>query len=302
MSKISKEQLLADFKSAHGTRYLYTDVDYVNSHTKVKILCKKHGAFYQTPCNHKNGLGCPKCGHERTADSKRKDTARFIKAAQAVHGNIYEYACTKYAGNHKPIKIACPQHGVFEQLASAHLRGKGCFKCGVDARSDARRLARSEFIHRARAAHGRKYSYTRSNYTGMLEKLIVTCRIHGDFKQVASAHVLGSGCPKCAKYGFDPSKPATLYVLRTAEFIGYGISNNIRQRLAQHAAALRGLPILDTYLFDFQTGMAAARMERKIKARRTAHVSTEVKGFRTEALHLKYLTSLLSYIEARHGN
>jgi hypothetical protein len=44
----------------------------------------------------------------------------------------------------------------------------------------------------------------------------------------------GNGCPLCAEYGFNPSKPAWIYVLIFANFIKYGITNNLGQRLCKH--------------------------------------------------------------------
>ena len=46
----------------HGLLYDYSCVDYKNNSTKIEILCKKHGAFKQTPTEHIDSKnGCPKC-------------------------------------------------------------------------------------------------------------------------------------------------------------------------------------------------------------------------------------------------
>ena len=55
------DEVILDFKNIHGDVYNYQNVDYVNSNTKVDIICKEHGSFYQLPSNHKSGHGCPKC-------------------------------------------------------------------------------------------------------------------------------------------------------------------------------------------------------------------------------------------------
>jgi len=36
-------------------------VEYINAKTKVKIICKKHGIFKQTPDSHLHTLGCRIC-------------------------------------------------------------------------------------------------------------------------------------------------------------------------------------------------------------------------------------------------
>lgn len=58
--KIS-ENWLEDFKRIHGEEYDYNKVCYKNCKSKVEIICKKHGTFFQTPSSHKSGSGCPKC-------------------------------------------------------------------------------------------------------------------------------------------------------------------------------------------------------------------------------------------------
>jgi hypothetical protein len=49
------------FREVHGDRYDYSLVEYINSCTKVNIICAIHGIFPQTPDSHLQGCGCPKC-------------------------------------------------------------------------------------------------------------------------------------------------------------------------------------------------------------------------------------------------
>jgi len=44
----------------HDFTYTYKN-DYINSKTKVSIICKKHGEFLMTPNHHLKGQGCPNC-------------------------------------------------------------------------------------------------------------------------------------------------------------------------------------------------------------------------------------------------
>lgn len=61
----NKYQTTSEFiqkaKITHGTRYDYSKSTYVNSETKLIIICKKHGEFLQLPRSHINGRGCPNC-------------------------------------------------------------------------------------------------------------------------------------------------------------------------------------------------------------------------------------------------
>lgn len=57
----STKQCIEDFVQAQGGAYDYSKVQYTNQHTKVEIICKEHGSFFQSPNEHLSGKGCPKC-------------------------------------------------------------------------------------------------------------------------------------------------------------------------------------------------------------------------------------------------
>lgn len=64
-SSRKKQTSLNDFKGnsfkVHGDTYDYSLVEYVNNKTTVKIICREHGIFEQTPSKHTKGHGCKKC-------------------------------------------------------------------------------------------------------------------------------------------------------------------------------------------------------------------------------------------------
>ena len=55
----NKNNFLLKVQDVHGDRYGYENIYYVNSRTKIDIVCHKHGIFQQTPSNHLNGQNCP---------------------------------------------------------------------------------------------------------------------------------------------------------------------------------------------------------------------------------------------------
>lgn len=60
-----------------------------------------------------------------------------------------------------------------------------------------------EFIQESKEIHGEKYEYLKSEYSKRKSKVIITCKIHGDFNQTACSHLSGSGCDKCAHDKLD---------------------------------------------------------------------------------------------------
>jgi len=67
------EKFIKKSKDIHGNKYDYSLVKYKDSHTKIKIICKKHGIFEQRPYSHLSNAGCPKCKQskgEKTINNK----------------------------------------------------------------------------------------------------------------------------------------------------------------------------------------------------------------------------------------
>lgn len=67
------ETFIKKAKLIHGNRYDYSKVKYVNSQTKVCIICPEHGEFWQTPHHHLRGSGCPECGKNDVSEKKLTD-------------------------------------------------------------------------------------------------------------------------------------------------------------------------------------------------------------------------------------
>lgn len=68
--KKSYDQIINDFKQAHGDFYNYSKFIFKNTKTKGIIVCPLHGEFLQIPEVHKKGVGCPKCARESYISKK----------------------------------------------------------------------------------------------------------------------------------------------------------------------------------------------------------------------------------------
>lgn len=122
--KMNTSDFIEKARKIHGDKYDYSNVNYINSAIKVKIICPKHGAFLQRPAMHLIGQGCPKC-----SKNHKLSIEEFVNRARKIHGNKYSYPIFKnVSGNHK-VEIICPIHGKFYQTKSAHVHGQGCPKC-----------------------------------------------------------------------------------------------------------------------------------------------------------------------------
>lgn len=229
MRKISKEEFLERFHKVHGDKYDYSQCEFIDSKTHVKIICPKHGEFWQVPAEHYKGKGCRKCAEEEQANRLKMDNKSFIEKAREIHGDKYDYSKVKYVNNSTKVEIVCPKHGSFWMTPKNHLGCKqGCRKCWIERNKFVKHSPKAykdkeSFIERARKVHGDKYDYSLVEYKGYATNVKIICPEHGIFEQMPTAHVTrGSGCPKCAaeRLSRDHAKTTEKFILQALELHG----------------------------------------------------------------------------------
>ena len=122
------EEFIYDATLVHGLLYDYSKVNYINSHTKVIVICSVHGEFQIKPCSHTiSKQGCAKC-----AGNVPYTTKEYIAKVAITFDDFYTYDKTMYTTAHNKITITCPIHGDFEQQAYVHMQGHHCPCCATD--------------------------------------------------------------------------------------------------------------------------------------------------------------------------
>ena len=120
--KKDTEQFIIEAKLVHGDRYNYDKTIYTGCQNSIIVTCPKHGDYEINAYRHLIDGNCPYCSGKHNLET-------FIEKANKVHNNYYSYNNSTYISSKDLIKITCPVHGDFEQVASDHLRGAGCPKC-----------------------------------------------------------------------------------------------------------------------------------------------------------------------------
>ena len=186
------EEFIKRARAKHGDKYDYSKVVYIAAHKKVEIVCPTHGSFWQRPDSHIAGNGCKLCNTtHHTSDD-------FIQKARKIHGDKYDYSKVVYCRGHAKVEIICPEHGSFWQTPSSHLTGAGCKKCAISSTTTRLASTTEEFIAKARKIHGDKYDYSKVVYINNRSKIIINCKIHGEFTKSPQKHLDSQGCPKCS--------------------------------------------------------------------------------------------------------
>lgn len=113
-------------KEIHNDLYDYSLVDYINNRVKIKIRCKKHGIFEQTPKRHLvDKCGCKKC----FSGYKRIFIDDFLNRVSLIHGDKYDYSKVVFKTTKIKVEIICNKHGSFYLKPESHFKGRGCPIC-----------------------------------------------------------------------------------------------------------------------------------------------------------------------------
>ena len=117
----------------------------------------------------------------------------FINSARLFHNDAFSYDKIIYVNSKSKVIITCKKHGDFLHVPQEHLRGRnGCLEC------NGRNISTTEdFIVEANKTHKHNYGYDKVVYVNKVKKVIITCKKHGDFEQIASNHLKGHGCMEC---------------------------------------------------------------------------------------------------------
>lgn len=136
--------------------------------------------------------------------AKRLTTEQWILKAKEVHGDIYDYSKVNYKDIMTKVEIVCNKHGSFWQIPNDHTsKAAGCKECRKVSLSKRLSLTTDEFIDRSSKVHNNEFSYENTNYVNSKTKVLVTCKVHGDFKAIPQNHLNGVGCPNCSETFVD---------------------------------------------------------------------------------------------------
>ena len=140
------EEIIRRFNEVHKNENLdYSQVKYVNMHTKVKIISheidengEEYGEFWQEPCVHLKGCTHPRIGKKKQLKSITSNTEDFIEKCINKYGTEhYNFDSVQYINSKTKVNVFCNKtfnngikHGFFSTSPDLFLMGKGCPICG----------------------------------------------------------------------------------------------------------------------------------------------------------------------------
>lgn len=293
--------------------------------TRLHLRCKIHGTEWNHTTVHTattskkyNGM-CTDC--EREAAAKRFASQEDVQAKEILSAGMFPAGTqiwrAKSVENKAVWGMLCGEcssdefvenslcTGIFQTTLCSLRAGTRPCRCSNKYKYNTHQ--RRHQIERIREDTNAEWVFTGFK-PGTFERHIRMqgyCTAHGAFEKGVSEFVAKtSGCPGCSSGGgFKIARPAHLYVLNVTGhaggFTGYGISNQIEERLVDHKRnlALAGFAIGVQRVFEC-SGRQAAQIELELK--RDFPLDRQVvRGFKTEATYASLFDSVVDYVAKR---
>ena len=261
--RLTTEQFIEKATQLHNNIYSYEKTNYVNSHTKVTIICKVHGEFSMKPNNHLSGnQGCPICKNANIGDKLRKSQEDFVAQMRAIHGDAFDLSEAIYVNAHTPVIVTHHCGNRYSTTPTTLLKGKTCAKCSVEALKQT--TANRKIPIKYKLFNLEEYTVLGEYVTARTPIKIIhnTC---GTVFTPTPDNLFNkyTTCPKCSFYGFNPEASAILYYLsiNNGTFYKIGITNrSVEERFKQQD--LRNIVILKEWFF--KQGKTALEKEQEL--------------------------------------
>lgn len=205
-----------------------------NKKALFKCFADEH-YFSANPNNIENGKGCPSCARKRIIISSKLDKdvweQRIIKSGVSGGFRFVNWLNSDEFGSSKMVILRCNVDGS-EWLSTADnivTKGRGCPQC-----SGKRRWTSDERIEQINSLENIEFISWDGEYKNCYSRANVKCTVDKHVWRATVDSLVNSvsGCPKCAKHGYDPSKTGYLYALRSecGRYVKVGISNEPKRR------------------------------------------------------------------------
>jgi hypothetical protein len=269
---------------------------YVTAHTLILHRCPEGHEIEVAPTNLQSGQGCRECANNQ---SLKDDYPNWLRENRAGWKLLEEYMNTD-----TPILHECPE-GHKNPIAPSKLKraakegSTGCIDCR-DVLSAERFQARSLTDEIVAARIAGKGIALKGHCKGAKDRVEFECLSCGWMWDTMPSCILNndSGCPQCAQSGFDPSKPAMLYIAEHSLTDGrIRVNVGITNRTFEDRYSSNDLQTVICYQTIEGHGVDIQALEKTIHASLADHIDPDGLGLEKkkgskECFNIPYETAL----------
>ena len=233
---------------------------YVDRSTKNKLRCLKLECRYEWESSIKilyQGCGCPACGGSRVITTEYA-RSQYLKADISLES---EFKKAKSKNKLRCLKPGC-SHKWEGAWSDFKTRGAGCPKCANNIKHSHEHVKGQYLLSDISLLS----DYVNANTKNSLKCLKPGCG--NEWESDWDCFTRGQGCPSCADYGFNTSKPSRLYTLKTTlpkngtNVYKIGITQtDVKDRIRRMKGSL---PVEVVTVVEFSTGQEAIDLEKQL--------------------------------------
>ncbi|UYL05232.1 hypothetical protein DIDNDMLP_00247 [Klebsiella phage KP13-7] len=277
--KLTTSEFIKRAIEKHGNLYDYRNCNYINAKTKICIIHPKYGEHWLYPHCHLKGSGHPIVGRKSSIKNQSSTTSEFIKKANKIHNNFYDYSKTDYINSHTKVIVIDPVYGEYTVYPNDHLKSSN--KGGHPQRAkdkaikqlSARKTDQDVIIKRFKDVHGNLYDYSKVNYINYSTKVLIIHPIYGEHWITPINHINNKQGHPLAKNknrtSYNPNKPGYFYIneiiYNNKIYYKFGITSNYNVRLKRHQSKNKLCSTEKYKLYYCNDGMFIKCMESYIK-------------------------------------
>ena len=221
--------------------------EYTTTRIKALFQCSENHQWLATPGSVIRGQGCPYCAN-RPPLSKEIVNERLADRGIVLVGD--------YVNIGAKALFRCSEGHEWSTLPGSVMKGVGCPYCSGKAKLS------KEIVNERIADRGISLV---GEYTGSLIKALFQCS-QGHQWMSKPNHIMSGngGCPTCAKYGFNKSKPAIMYYIRFDTDYGPLWKIGITNRTPEERFVAEKTPFEVIKQWQFDDGFEALNRETEI--------------------------------------
>lgn len=231
--------------------------------SECEVMCLKCNEEYEMKYSSLY-LGTKGCSCKRLQRKKLEDKEVYLKDFCLNRQLIF----LGWDNDTTTANMFCPKHQYTYKSGFWNMyAGKGCSKCGNEARGRCRALTLDEFVSKAKAIHGDLYTYDKVSYVNSNTNVLIGCKSCGRYNsQKPANHLHGKGCKYCCVKGFNATEPCYIYVMKAVglceEFYKVGITKDVRRRYNDFNRSFFEVDVMFKHLFE--TGAEARFVENLV--------------------------------------
>lgn len=213
--------------------------EYRNAHSKVVVRCEYDHEWSVKIDHLSRGVsGCPVCAKNRISIACRTPEADRINQINTLGGISFVRWEHDYKNSSSRAIVRCAVDGVeWSSMVGKLVRGEsGCPSCRREKRFGTR-TPEVERISQINSIPNITFLRWVGGYIGSKSKAAYGCNKCGHEWTAGIGNLIypGTGCPSCAKYGYNKGMNGFLYILRSecGRHVKVGITNHPEQRYRQ---------------------------------------------------------------------